>query len=66
MTAIINGEPHSISDGSTVADLLQRFALPDKSALVERNGEPVERETFALQHLEDGDRIEIVSMVAGG
>jgi thiamine biosynthesis protein ThiS len=66
MTTIVNGSPHTIIAGSTVVDLLEQFCLPAKNVLVERNGEPVGRETFGSVHLENGDQIEIVNMVAGG
>ena len=66
MTAIINGEPRVVPEGSTISDLLQGFGLPAKSVLVERNGQPIERDAFNREHLEEGDQIEIISMVAGG
>lgn len=53
-------------DGSTISDLLQTFGLPAKNVLVERNGEPVLRDDFGCQHIQDDDCIEIISMVAGG
>jgi thiamine biosynthesis protein ThiS len=66
MTAIINGKPRVLPEGSTISDLLQVFTLPAKNVLVERNGQPVARDTFNREHLEEGDQIEIISMVAGG
>jgi thiamine biosynthesis protein ThiS len=65
MTAIINGEPRSVPEG-TISDLLQEFGLPAKSVLVERNGEPVGRDDFGGQRIQADDRIEIINMVAGG
>jgi sulfur carrier protein len=66
MTAIINGAPRSVPEGSTISDLLQEFGLPAKSVLVERNGEPVGRDDFGGQRIQADDRIEIINMVAGG
>lgn len=66
MTAIVNGEPRVVPEGSTISDLLQEFGLPAKSVLVERNGEPVGRDDFGDQHVQADDRIEIINMVAGG
>jgi thiamine biosynthesis protein ThiS len=40
--------------------------LGAKWALVERNGEPVERAHVATTQLADGDRLELVKAVAGG
>jgi thiamine biosynthesis protein ThiS len=66
MTAIINGEPRVVSEGITISDLLQGFGLPAKNVLVERNGEPIGRDAFAAQPIQNDDRIEIINMVAGG
>ena len=66
MTATINGEPRVVPEGSTISDLLQEFGLPAKSVLVEHNGEPIERNNFADQRIQEADRIEIINMVAGG
>ena len=66
MTAVINGEPRVIPEGSTISDLLQGFGLPAKNVLVERNGEPVGRDAFAAQPILAGDHIEVINMVAGG
>ena len=66
MTAIINGAPRPVPEGSTISDLLQEFGLPAKSVLVERNGEPVGRDDLGGQRIQADDRIEIINMVAGG
>ena len=66
MTARINGEARVFPDGSTIADLLESFNLPAKTVLVERNGEPIARDSFSHQPIEEEDRIEIINMVAGG
>jgi sulfur carrier protein len=66
MTTIVNGNPHTVKDGSTVADLLDQFSLPAKNVLVERNGEPISRDAFSTVRLNSDDQIEIVNMVSGG
>jgi sulfur carrier protein len=66
MTARINGEARAVPDGSTISDLLESFGLPAKSVLVERNGEPVGRDDFGHERVQQDDRIEIINMVAGG
>ena len=40
--------------------------LAGKRIAIERNGEIVPRSLFAQQALADGDRLEIVRIVAGG
>jgi len=66
MTARINGEARTLPAGATIANLLESFGLPAKNVLVEQNGEPVTRDDFSLQTIREDDRIEIISMVAGG
>jgi thiamine biosynthesis protein ThiS len=66
MTAIINGEARVVPEGLTISDLLQGFGLPAKNVLVERNGEPIGRDAFAAERIQNDDRIEIINMVAGG
>jgi sulfur carrier protein len=63
---IVNGRDESLADGETVAALLERLGLGARYALVERNGEPVERGRYAEVRLEDGDRLVVARPVAGG
>lgn len=66
MTLLINGEPCTLPDGETVAQLLVAQGLGDKRVAVERNGAIVPRAHHADTRLADGDRIEIVVAVGGG
>ncbi len=43
MTVTVNGRPQEAVPGETVESLLDRLGLAAQYALVERNGEPVER-----------------------
>ena len=52
--------------GETVESLLERLGLAARYALVERNGEPVERERYGDTALEDGDALVVARPVAGG
>jgi thiamine biosynthesis protein ThiS len=63
---IVNGKDHSLEAGETVARLLARLSLEGGYALVERNGEPVERSEYGEVELRDGDRIVVARPVAGG
>jgi thiamine biosynthesis protein ThiS len=49
-----------------VAVLLERIGLGAGYALVERNGEPVERARYSETELEPGDRLVVARPVAGG
>jgi thiamine biosynthesis protein ThiS len=62
----VNGRAEAVGEGETVAGLLERLGLGARYALVERNGEPVERERYEEVELEDGDRLVVARPVAGG
>jgi thiamine biosynthesis protein ThiS len=62
----VNGRPHELEPGETVERLLARLGLEGRFALVERNGEPVERERFEAVTLVDGDVLLVARPVAGG
>jgi sulfur carrier protein len=62
----VNGRDQPVADGETVAGLLQRLGLGAGYALVERNGEPVERGRYEEVRLKDGDRLVVARPVAGG
>ena len=63
---VVNGKDEAIHEGDTVSALLERLGLGARYALVERNGEPVERSRYADVRLEDGDRLVVARPVAGG
>jgi thiamine biosynthesis protein ThiS len=62
----VNGREHELEPGDTVADLLERLGLGGRFALVERNGEPVDRARYAEVELADSDRLVVARPVAGG
>jgi thiamine biosynthesis protein ThiS len=65
-SVLVNGRDQSLADGETLAALLERLGLGARYALVERNGEPVERSLYGEVRLEDGDRLVVARPVAGG
>jgi sulfur carrier protein len=65
-TIVVNGREQVVEPGETVARLLDRLELGGRFALVERNGEPVERERYAEVELASGDRLVVARPVAGG
>ena len=66
MTITVNGRAQEAVPGETVESLLDRIGLPARYALVERNGEPVERDRYGVTALEDGDALVVARPVAGG
>jgi thiamine biosynthesis protein ThiS len=65
-TIVVNWREQVVEPGETVARLLDRLELGGRFALVERNGEPVERERYAEVELASGDRLVVARPVAGG
>jgi thiamine biosynthesis protein ThiS len=66
LTVEVNGREHVLAPGETVASLLARLGLEGGYALVERNGEPVERSRYAEVKLAESDRLVVARPVAGG
>ena len=67
MSAIsVNGRNHELEPGETVERLLERLELGGRYALVERNGEPVERGDYGEVRLSEGDTLVVARPVAGG
>jgi thiazole synthase len=66
ITLILNGDPHRVAPGTSVAALLDSLGLNGLKVAVERNLEIVPRSTFAEVVLGEGDKLEIVHFVGGG
>jgi thiamine biosynthesis protein ThiS len=50
----------------TIEEFLAAQILLPRSVVVEHNGEAVAPSEFSMRSLKDGDRLEIVKIVAGG
>lgn len=66
MTVYVNGRQHEVSDGCTVAHLIDSLGLQPRRIAVERNRRLVRRAAFADTPLAPEDRVEIVTLVGGG
>lgn len=66
MIVTINGESREIARARDIAELIEELGLPAVAILVEHNGLALRREEWAGRVLGDGDRIELVRIVAGG
>lgn len=66
MNILLNGNPREEPTELTVAELLVRLEMPARGIAVELNQQIVPKSRHAVQKLQDGDRIEIVSLVGGG
>ena len=65
-TIVLNGEPHTVAEETTVAALVTALGLLPQQVAVEKNREIVPRSAHAQTLLRDGDQLEIVTFVGGG
>ena len=63
---IANGQPTPANLPCTLEEFLVAQHLLPRSVVVEHNGEAVAPSEFPKHLLKDGDRLEIVKIVAGG
>lgn len=63
---IANGEKLPLYTPCTLLQFLQQQGLLPHSVVVELNGEAVAPSEFARHPMRNGDRLEIVQIVAGG
>jgi len=61
-----NGQPLAANLPCTIEEFLVTQNLLPRSVVVEHNGEAVAPSEFSKRHLNAGDRLEIVKIVAGG
>ena len=62
----LNGEPQTIPAGQPLPELIVSLGLPPQATLVEHNGQALFRADWAGVQLGEGDRLEILRVVAGG
>ena len=65
MKLILNGKDREVQ-ATQVEALVAELGLPLAAALVEHNGTALLRSEWAKTNLHEGDRLEIIRMVAGG
>ena len=66
MTITLNGEPREVARARNVAELIDELELPAPAILAEHNGLALRRDEWPAHPLAEGDRIELVRIVAGG
>jgi len=66
VTITLNGEPHALADGTTLAALLAQLDIDPRRVAVERNFLVIKRDDYARTTMAEGDQIEIVNFVGGG
>lgn len=63
---IANGKATTVTLPCRLPEFIQRQGLDPRIVIVEYNGEPLRREQFADVELREGDKLEVVRIVAGG
>lgn len=66
MKITVNGQEKQVDAGTTITALLTELELADKPAAVEVNKIVVPKKQHEQTQLQDGDVIEIVTLVGGG
>jgi thiamine biosynthesis protein ThiS len=66
MRILANARRYQVEPNTTVAEFIRSRDLDPRFVVVERNGEPLERERYEDVTLAEGDRLELVRAVAGG
>ena len=62
----VNGEPRSVDDAATLADLVAALGQPPQSLATAVNGEFVPRGNRAAMQLRDGDAVFTFQPITGG
>lgn len=62
----VNGQEVTLDESMTVEHMLDRVDVPPNYLAVEVNAEVVPREEYTTHAIQDGDRVELVTLVGGG
>ncbi len=66
MKIILNGNPHPIPAPISLSELLKTLNLEGKPIVAELNNSAILPKKFPTTTLNDGDRLELVTLAAGG
>ena len=66
ISILCNGQTREVAAGTTVAQLVSDLGIAERKFAVERNREVVSRERLDEVQLEEGDELNIVTLVGGG
>jgi sulfur carrier protein len=62
----INGKLTEVNGVSNIAELAAHYGLQPKTVLIEHNATALRQREWAESPLAEGDRIEVIRVVAGG
>lgn len=66
ITLSINGETRTCSSLTPLPDILQQLGFNPRLIAVEYNGEILHRQFWSDTKVQEGDRLEVVTIVGGG
>lgn len=66
MKIYINGQPHELTEPTTITGLIEQLELTGKRIAIELNQEIVPRSQHAETFLQENDQLEIVHAIGGG
>ena len=66
MKVWINGEPAETNGATNIAELAAHYGLQPNTVLIEHNAIALHQREWVERRLSEGDRIEVVRVVAGG
>lgn len=66
LTIEFNGSEEQVDESTTVLDLLEKAGVEPKFCAVEINLEILPRHNYSTRRVQEGDRIEVVTLVGGG
>jgi sulfur carrier protein len=66
MKIVVNGKERIFNEGTTLSEMLNTLSLEITGMIIERNLEVVSRSEYDKTALKDGDKIELIRLVAGG
>jgi thiamine biosynthesis protein ThiS len=62
----LNGKDHEVKEGITVTQLLEALKIQPERVAVVVNQEIVKKASYASTILQGGDRVEVLTVMAGG
>ena len=66
MQIYVNGQPRTVTSGSTLAVLMEDLGMAGRPVALEVNRQLVPRQAHGEWRLHDGDQLEVVTLVGGG
>jgi sulfur carrier protein len=63
---ILNGAPHQMAPGATLADLIEALSLSDQAVALAVNRNVVPRQQWRERGMQAGDQVDVVRAIGGG